>query len=85
MACGRGYATIAHGYVRLTTDLDIVLDLHRDNVLKAVSSLEEMGFKPRVPVAISEFADDSKRSSWMEERDMIVLMSGEIQSWALSK
>ena len=31
-----------------------------------------MGFKPRVPVAMREFADDSKRSSWMEERDMIV-------------
>ena len=67
-----GYATIAHGYVRMTSDLDIVLDLDSDNILKAVSALKDMGFKPRVPVAMEEFADAEKRSSWITYREMIV-------------
>ena len=31
-----GLAVVAHGYVRYTADVDLVLDLERDNALRAM-------------------------------------------------
>jgi hypothetical protein len=67
-----GYATIAHGYVRATHDLDIVLDLEPANAAAALEVLIEMGFMPRAPVPMRDFAIAENRRSWMEDREMIV-------------
>ena len=45
-----GLAVVAHGYVRFTADLDLVLDLQEDNLRRAVSSLSRLGYRPRAPV-----------------------------------
>ncbi|MEO7672602.1 MAG: DUF6036 family nucleotidyltransferase [Pyrinomonadaceae bacterium] len=39
-----GYAVIIHGYVRNTSDLDIVVSRDRDNAEKCVKALQEFGF-----------------------------------------
>ena len=67
-----GLAVIAHGYVRLTVDLDIVLHLEHENSLRAMQALEKIGYRPLVPVKASEFADPEKRQSWIDEKQMIV-------------
>jgi predicted nucleotidyltransferase len=67
-----GLAVIAHGYVRLTVDVDIVLDLQRDNVLRAMKALEKIGYRPLVPVRGLDFADEKLRESWRKEKNMIV-------------
>lgn len=67
-----GYAVIAHGYVRLTHDLDIVVDLDPENCLRALDALTRLGFKPRVPVPMASFSDPAQRNLWRTERDMIV-------------
>jgi predicted nucleotidyltransferase len=67
-----GLAVIAHGYVRLTVDVDIVLNLQPDNVLRAMKALDAIGYRPLVPVKASEFADEKSRDSWRKEKNMIV-------------
>jgi predicted nucleotidyltransferase len=67
-----GLAVVAHGYPRLTVDIDIVLNLERDNVLRAMAALDAIGYKPLVPVKASQFADEKLRESWRKEKNMIV-------------
>lgn len=67
-----GIAVVAHGYVRYTADLDIVLNLERENVLRAMNALEAIGYRPLVPVKGTDFADAALRQSWIREKNMIV-------------
>jgi uncharacterized nucleotidyltransferase DUF6036 len=39
-----GYAVVYHGYVRSTNDIDIWIDIHKDNIKKAIKALDEFGF-----------------------------------------
>ena len=67
-----GLAVIAHGYVRLTVDVDIVLSLQRDNVLRAMKALEKIAYRPLIPVNPLDFANEELRESWRKEKNMIV-------------
>ncbi len=67
-----GVAVNAYGYQRLTQDLDLVIGLESENLLRALAALSELGYRPVVPVAIEEFADPAKRSEWTERRNMQV-------------
>jgi hypothetical protein len=67
-----GLAVVAHGYVRATVDVDIVLQLERENLLRAMAALKQIGYRPLIPVAAEEFADDQKRKAWRDEKHMIV-------------
>jgi hypothetical protein len=67
-----GVATILQGYVRGTTDVDVVLDLTAPNVARAIEELEKTGYRPRVPVRAADFADAAVRDRWMQEKGMVV-------------
>lgn len=67
-----GLAVVAHGYPRLTIDVDIVLSLERENVLRAMTALGQIGYVPIVPVSGEQFADEAQRKMWREEKHMIV-------------
>ena len=67
-----GLAVVAHGYVRYTADVDIVLHLERENILRAMNALEAIGYRPLVPVKATDFADGAARRSWIQEKNMIV-------------
>jgi hypothetical protein len=68
-----GLAVIAHGYLRSTADLDLLIQLEPKNILAAFQALEPLGYKPVVPVTAADFADPSKRNSWITEKEMKVL------------
>lgn len=68
-----GLAVNAHGYERLTHDIDLVVQLNRHNVLKAFDALQGLGYKPRVPVTAKQFADSSQRDEWIATKGMKVL------------
>ena len=54
---------IAHGHIRTTLDLDIVVDFaEAKGLVKALSQLE---YRPQVPVPLSELGDSSKRHEWI--------------------
>lgn len=67
-----GVAVVLHGYPRLTVDLDLVVRLERDNVLRAVGALQRLDFHPRVPVSALEFAEPERRKEWIEQKGMRV-------------
>ena len=67
-----GVATVLHGYARLTVDVDLVVDLASAEAARAIDVLTALGLVPRVPVEAAEFADSTKRETWIRERNMRV-------------
>ncbi len=68
-----GFAVVAHGYGRMTYDVDLVLQLERENVLRAFGALGALGYVPRVPITAAQFADATLRATWIREKGMQVL------------
>jgi hypothetical protein len=68
-----GLAVNAHGYLRFTRDIDLVLELTPANILPAFGALQGIGYRPLVPVTAAEFADAAKRAEWIREKGMTVL------------
>ncbi|HET7369853.1 MAG TPA: hypothetical protein VFK45_03330 [Gammaproteobacteria bacterium] len=68
-----GLAVNAHGYLRYTKDVDLVVDLEEANTLRALKALESLGFKPTIPVEATQFADAETRNRWVQEKHMKVM------------
>jgi hypothetical protein len=67
-----GVAVVLHGHLRTTADLDLVVQLTRDNALAAVRALGRLGFRPRPPVPAEDFADAATRAKWLAEKGLTV-------------
>ena len=67
-----GLAVAAHGYVRYTVDVDLVVALDPDNVLRCVRALAELGYRPLVPVSAEGLADAQTREEWVHDKGMVV-------------
>lgn len=68
-----GFAVNAHGYVRATYDVDLVIQLDSDNIVKSFRALATIGYKPMVPVTAEQFADLRQRQDWIKHKGMVVL------------
>lgn len=68
-----GLAVNAHGYLRATRDLDLVIQLESDNLRRGLECLFEIGYRLAIPVSVEDFADAAKREAWRVEKGMIVL------------
>jgi hypothetical protein len=68
-----GLAVAAHGYLRFTRDVDLVLQLAPKNIVSAFGALEGIGYRPLVPVTAADFADVAKRTAWIRGKGMTVL------------
>jgi hypothetical protein len=67
-----GLAVVAHGYVRYTKDVDLVIQLLPDNVRRAMTALGLLGYRPAVPVPAEQFGDPANRERWIREKGMTV-------------
>src|SRR5438552_16171321 len=67
-----GLAVVAHGFVRFTADLDLVLDPVPAALTAAIAALAGLGYRPRAPVEFSEFADSDARSRWVRDKGLTV-------------
>jgi predicted nucleotidyltransferase len=68
-----GVAVNLYGFPRLTFDLDLMLDLNDfKSVSGFVDSMNELGFKPVIPVKIEDFIDQENRRTWSQEKNMKV-------------
>lgn len=67
-----GLAVVAHGYVRFTKDIDLVLAPEEANTRRALAALKQLGYRPMVPVPIEDFADAAKRKRWANEKNATV-------------
>jgi hypothetical protein len=68
-----GVAVVLHGVPRFTADLDLVLDLVPANVTAALQALGGLGYRPRAPVGLYDFADAEKRRDWIQQKSLTVL------------
>ena len=67
-----GLAVVAHGYVRYTVDVDLVIALDPENVRRSMNALATLGYYPRVPVRLQDFANAELREQWIREKGMVV-------------
>jgi hypothetical protein len=67
-----GLAVVAHGYVRFTADVDLMLSVEPDNLKRSVEALKALGYYPRAPVDMDDFIDPSKRQEWAQVKNMTV-------------
>ncbi len=68
-----GLAVNAHGYVRHTLDIDLVIGLDADNIERAFRALATLGYCPLVPITACAFSDAQQRKRWRDEKGMQVL------------
>ena len=73
-----GLAVVAHGYVRFTADIDLILDLEPANVRHAMAAFKRLGYRPRAPVALDDFADPANRAEWVRDKGLTVFNPGSI-------
>ena len=66
-----GIAVNAHGFMRLTVDVNLLIQLDAPNVLKALRALGTLGYRPSIPVTFEDFADAAQREKWIAEKHMI--------------
>jgi len=71
-AVAGGVALVLHGVVRFTADLDLIVDLERENLQRFIDAMKELGYGPRLPVNADELFDPAKRELWKREKNMEV-------------
>jgi len=71
-AVAGGVALVLHGVVRLTADLDLIVDLGTENLRKFINVINELGYKPKPPVSAEDFINPLNRKVWKKEKGMEV-------------
>lgn len=72
VVCG-GLAVNLHGVPRMTADVDIILDLEKENLDKFQRCIKELNYEISVPLKISDFADAEKRKKLTAEKNLVAL------------
>lgn len=68
-----GLAVNAHGYVRFTQDIDLVIWLDPENINRAFPALAAVGYRPQQPITADDFGNESLREQWRKNKGMVVL------------
>jgi predicted nucleotidyltransferase len=68
-----GLAVNFHGVPRMTYDIDLMILLEPENILKLVTKLTQWGYRPKIPIDPRDLADEIKRESWIHEKGMKAL------------
>jgi predicted nucleotidyltransferase len=68
-----GLAVNFHGVPRMTYDIDLMILLEPENILKLVTKLTQWGYKSKIPIDPRDLADETKRTSWILEKGMKAL------------
>jgi hypothetical protein len=67
-----GVALVLHGVVRLTADIDLIVEMSTENLQKFIAAMNELGYKPKPPVKAEDFINPLNRKAWKEEKGMEV-------------
>ena len=68
-----GLAVGAHGYLRFTKDVDIVVQMIPGNIERTFTALASLGYQPIVPITMEQFSNSELRQSWIRNNGMQVL------------
>lgn len=67
-----GVALVLHGVIRLTADLDLMVHLEEKNLTRFIETMEELGYRPKVPAPARSLLDPQMRQRFVEEKNMKV-------------
>ena len=67
-----GIAVNLHGFSRATGDLAIAIALTDGECRAFAEACRALGYVPRLPVSLEDFADAEKRREWIEGKNMKV-------------
>lgn len=65
-----GIAVNLYGYMRLTTDIDIVISLDEENLIKLDKVMKNLGYIERLPVKILDLANPVKLQNYITEKGL---------------
>ena len=65
-----GLSVNLYGVPRVTQDIDIVIAMDRENVLKITSLLKELSYVPRLLVSPDDLANPDKVKDWIENKNL---------------
>jgi len=65
-----GMAVNYHGFVRSTSDMDILVDMTDENLRKIVRILRRKGYHVKQPVDPMGIADEETRHDWIHNKNM---------------
>ncbi len=68
-----GMAVNFHGYMRMTADIDLMLNMDKDNLRRFMDMMNELAFVPSVPVNLSDILDENICENWYNKKNMKVL------------
>lgn len=68
-----GLAVNFHGVPRMTYDIDLMILLQSENIIRLITKLNEWDYRPKVPINPIELADEEIRNSWINEKGMKAL------------
>jgi len=68
-----GLAVNAHGLLRFTKDVGIVVELVPESITRAFGALETIGYRAVIPITANDFSDAELRSRLAREKNMKVL------------
>jgi hypothetical protein len=67
-----GVALVLHGVVRLTADIDLIVEMSTENLQKFITAMNDLGYKPKPPVKVEDFINPLNRKAWKEDKGMKV-------------
>jgi hypothetical protein len=76
-----GIAVNAYGYERFTKDVDLVIGLEPENIIRGLRSLLTIGYALKIPVQPEQFADPKLREEWRRDKNMVVLQLWSDAHW----
>ncbi|MBU1262903.1 hypothetical protein KKG61_02135 [bacterium] len=65
-----GLAVNLHGVPRVTQDIDIVIAMERENILKLNAVLKKLGYKPRLPVNPDDMVNSKIVKDWVVNKNL---------------
>jgi hypothetical protein len=74
-------AVNVYGLLRMTLDIDLVVQLLPENIRRAFEALASLEYRPMVPVTAEQFSDSSTREMWIREKGMRVLRFHSDRHW----
>ena len=67
-----GLAVALYGIPRTTGDIDLMINMNPENLLRLIKTMKQLGFIPKAPVKAEDLADPHKRAEWIQSKNMKV-------------
>jgi hypothetical protein len=74
-----GLAVQLHGFLRSTFDIDLVLAMNDENLVRFIAVAKRYGLVPSIPVSIDSLRNPSQIDQWHREKGMLAFALREPQ------